>query len=115
MSSRQMAPGPGEKRAVPPPVEEQGHAVSVVDQHLRQAAAERASDLHFEPKEDHVRVRFRIEGVLQDRRTLPLSLGIAVISRLKMMAKMDMAERRLPQEGSFMTTQGGSERHVRAS
>lgn len=110
-----MAPGPGEKRAMPPPVEEQGHAVSVVDQHLRQAAAERASDLHFEPKEDHVRVRFRIEGVLQDRRQLPLSLGIAVISRLKMMAKMDMAERRLPQEGSFMTTQGGSERHVRAS
>jgi general secretion pathway protein E len=104
---------PPEKRANPP--EEQGHAASVVDQHLRAAATERASDLHFEPKEDHVRVRFRVEGVLQDRRSLPLTLGIAVISRLKMLARMDMAERRLPQDGSFVTTQAGSERHVRAS
>jgi type IV pilus assembly protein PilB len=105
---------PPEKRAAPQP-EEHGQAAPVVDQHLRQAAADRASDIHFEPKDDHVRVRFRVEGVLQDRRSLPLNLGIAVISRLKMMAKMDMAERRLPQDGSFTTAQGGSERHVRAS
>ncbi len=108
-----MAPPP-EKRAAPP-TEELGQAAPVVDQHLREAAAERASDLHFEPKEDHVRVRFRVEGLLQDRRSLPLNLGIAVISRLKMMAKMDMAERRLPQDGSFTATQGDGEMHVRAS
>jgi type II secretory ATPase GspE/PulE/Tfp pilus assembly ATPase PilB-like protein len=105
---------PPEKRAAPPP-DEQVQAAPVVDQHLRQAAAEHVSDLHFEPKDDHVRVRFRVEGVLQDRRPLALNVGIAVISRLKMMAKMDIAERRLPQDGSFTTAQGGSEMHVRAS
>jgi general secretion pathway protein E len=106
-------PSPGENRAAPTPAE--GQAATVVDQHLRAAAAERASDVHFEPKEDHVRVRFRVEGVLQERKDLPLTLGIAVVSRLKMLAKMDMAERRVPQDGNFSTVLAGSERTVRAS
>jgi len=114
MVSKQ-APNPGEKRAAQAPLEDQGHVIAVVDQHLRAAAAERASDVHLEPKEDEVRVRFRIEGVLQERKALPLGLGIAVISRLKMMSKMDMAERRIPQDGNFGMVQAGSERHVRAS
>ena len=114
MVSKQ-APNPGEKRAAQAPLEDQGHVIAVVDQHLRAATAERASDVHLEPKEDEVRVRFRIEGVLQERKALPLSLGIAVISRLKMMSKMDMAERRVPQDGNFGMVQAGSERHVRAS
>ena len=92
-----------EKRVPAPLADEQGQAGSVVDQHLRAAAAERASDVHLEPKDDHVRVRFRIEGVLHERKPLPLELGIAVISRLKMLAKMDMAERRIPQDGKFST------------
>jgi general secretion pathway protein E/type IV pilus assembly protein PilB len=104
-----------EKRAAQAPLEDQGHAATVVDQHLRAAASEQASDVHLEPKEDHVRVRFRIEGVLQDRKSLPLTLGIAVVSRLKMLAKMDMAERRIPQDGNFSTVIAGSERTVRAS
>ncbi len=113
MSSRPLAPSQ-EKRAAQTSLEDQSH-VTVVDQHLRAAAAERASDVHFEPKEDHVRVRFRIEGVLQERKALPLTLGIAVISRLKMLSKMDMAERRVPQDGNFSTVAAGSERTVRAS
>ena len=56
-----------EKRATQTPFEDQSHVITVVDQHLRAAAAERASDVHFEPKEDHVRVRYRIEGVLQEK------------------------------------------------
>ena len=115
MATRSLPPPP-EKRPAPVPLEDQpGHAITVVDQHLRAAAAERASDVHFEPKEDHVRVRFRVEGVLQERKDLPLILGIAVVSRLKMLAKMDMAERRIPQDGNFTTVLGGSERTVRAS
>jgi general secretion pathway protein E len=114
-----MAPRPPqpaqEKRAAQAPFEDQSHAATVVDQHLRAAASEQASDVHFEPKEDHVRVRFRIEGVLQERKSLPLDLGIAVVSRLKMLAKMDMAERRIPQDGNFSTVLAGSERTVRAS
>ena len=86
-----------------------------MDQHLRAAASQKASNVHFEPKDDHVRVRYRIEGVLQERKSLPLSLGIAVVSRLKMLAKMDMAERRIPQDGNFSTVLEGSERTVRAS
>src|SRR5712671_6518489 len=106
---------PPDKR---PPVgsqEDQGQATTVVDQHLRAAASQKASNVHFEPKDDHVRVRYRIEGVLQERKSLPLSLGIAVISRLKMLSKMDMAERRIPQDGNFSTVLEGSERTIRAS
>jgi general secretion pathway protein E/type IV pilus assembly protein PilB len=115
MASRSQPPQES-KRPAPAPLEDTpGHAITVVDQHLRAAAAERASDVHFEPKEDHVRVRFRIEGVLQERKSIPLTLGIAVVSRLKMLAKMDMAERRIPQDGNFTTVLGGSERTVRAS
>jgi general secretion pathway protein E len=114
MPSKPMA-GPGEKRVAMPPSSEQGHAAAAVDQHLRSAASERASDVHFEPKGDHVRVRFRIEGVLQERESLPLDLGIAVVSRLKMLAKMDMAERRIPQDGKFSTVLAGIERTLRAS
>jgi general secretion pathway protein E len=116
MASRSSQPPQDPKRAAQAPLEDQpGHAATVVDQHLRAAAAERASDVHFEPKEDHVRVRFRVEGVLQERKDLPLTLGIAVVSRLKMLAKMDMAERRIPQDGNFSTVLAGSERTVRAS
>ena len=111
--SRTYQPPP-EKRAAGSP-EDQGQATTVVDQHLRAAASQKASNVHFEPKDDQVRVRFRIEGVLQERKPLPLTLGIAVISRLKMLAKMDMAERRIPQDGNFSTVLEGSERTVRAS
>ncbi len=114
MTSRPLPPSQ-EKRAPQTSLDDQSHVITVVDQHLRAAAAERASDVHFEPKEDHVRVRFRIEGVLQERKALPLNLGIAVISRLKMLSKMDMAERRVPQDGSFSTVVGASEGTVRAS
>jgi general secretion pathway protein E len=107
--------GSVEKRVPAPLADEQGHAGGVVDQHLRAAAAERASDVHLEPKDDHVRVRFRIEGVLHERKPLAPELGIAVISRLKMLAKMDMAERRIPQDGKFSTVISGTERTIRAS
>ena len=106
---------PGERRVAAPPPDEHGHASAVVEQHLRAAGAERASDVHLEPGDDHVRVRFRVEGVLQERKRLPLELGIAVISRLKMLAGMDMAERRIPQDGKFSTVLSGTQRTVRAS
>ena len=114
MTTRPSQPRP-EKRAAPDPPEDQGHAATVLDQHLQAAASQQAGAVHFEPREDHVRVRFRIEGILQARKSLPLSLGIAVVSRLKMLSKMDMTERRIPQDGNFSTVLDGSERTVRAS
>jgi type IV pilus assembly protein PilB len=67
---------------------------------LRAAVAERASDLHIEPKDRHTLIRFRIDGDMQDVRTLDRSLASKLISRFKALADMDIAERRKPQDGS---------------
>ncbi len=73
--------------------------VRMVNQLLREAVADRASDVHFEPEEDRVRVRYRIDGVLQDVASLPKSSQAGLTSRVKVMADMDITERRRPQDG----------------
>jgi type IV pilus assembly protein PilB len=71
----------------------------MVNQLLREAALDRASDVHFEPRDDGVRVRYRIDGVLQDVTLLPKNSQAGLISRIKVMADMDITERRRPQDG----------------
>ncbi|NQS89823.1 Flp pilus assembly complex ATPase component TadA [Patescibacteria group bacterium] len=71
---------------------------------LNTAVSERASDIHIEPKETNMIVRFRIDGDMRKMFTLKQKTGIMVISRLKVFAGMDIAERRRPQDGSFATT-----------
>jgi general secretion pathway protein E/type IV pilus assembly protein PilB len=66
---------------------------------IRQAVARRASDIHFEPHEQRFRIRYRVDGVLQEGEDPPRRLQRAVISRLKIMANMNIAEKRLPQDG----------------
>ena len=61
-----------------------------------------ASDIHVEPYENEMRVRFRVDGVLQTVMTPPLKLSDAITSRMKIMAKLDIAEKRLPQDGRIM-------------
>ncbi len=73
--------------------------VRIVNQLLREAVADRASDVHFEPEEDRVRVRYRIDGVLQDVASLPKNSQAGLTSRIKVMADMDITERRRPQDG----------------
>jgi general secretion pathway protein E len=68
---------------------------------IGQAVRDRASDIHLEPKEDHLRVRYRIDGFLHEVQTLPLSVHPPLISRLKVLAGMNIAERRRPQDGQF--------------
>ncbi len=68
---------------------------------IAQAVRDRASDIHLEPKEDHLRVRYRIDGYLHEVQTLPLSVHPPLISRLKVLAGMNIAERRRPQDGQF--------------
>jgi general secretion pathway protein E len=63
------------------------------------AVESRASDIHIEPFEDELRIRYRIDGVLHDVETTPKRLQAAVVSRIKIMAKLNIAERRLPQDG----------------
>jgi len=89
--------------------------VHAVDSLIAQASKARATDIHIEPLEDRVRVRFRIDGFLQEAARLPRSAHGALISRLKVMAGMDIADRRLPQDGHFAVRVGSSNIDVRAS
>jgi general secretion pathway protein E len=74
-----------------------------------------ASDIHIEPREDGLRVRFRIDGVLHTVESLPASLRPAVTSRVKIMARLNIAERRLPQDGRIRATVRGKDIDLRVS
>lgn len=78
---------------------EDSPTVRVVDALLADAARQGASDVHVEPQRDGVRIRFRVDGLLRDVMTLPRGAGPATTSRLKIMSNLDIAERRLPQDG----------------
>jgi type IV pilus assembly protein PilB len=74
-------------------------AVNFVNQMIDQAVKSRASDIHFEPQEKYLRIRFRIDGVLHEIMQQPLKLQASILSRIKVMGGMDIAERRIPQDG----------------
>jgi type IV pilus assembly protein PilB len=75
---------------------------------LLQAIKDRASDIHFEPFENEFKMRYRIDGVLYEMVPPPKHLGPAITSRVKVMANLDIAERRLPQDGRIELTVGGN-------
>ncbi len=79
------------------------HVVSIVDWLLQYAYEQRASDIHLEPRRDTSGVRFRIDGVLHPVYEMPASVGLAVISRLKIQGRMDVSEKRKPQDGRIKT------------
>jgi general secretion pathway protein E len=92
------------------------HVVAIVDWLLQYAFEQRASDIHFEPRRESANVRFRIDGVLHDVYQVPASVGTAVTSRLKILARMDVAEKRRPQDGRIKTrTPDGKEVELRVS
>ena len=74
---------------------------------ITQAIADKASDIHLEPTEKDLRVRYRIDGVLRDAHRAPRSILGGVVSRLKIMADMDIAERRIPQDGRLSVSHLG--------
>jgi len=74
-------------------------SISLVNQVLAQAVHDRASDVHFEPQERQMTVRVRIDGVTRELMIVPKTMQLAAISRLKVMAQLDIAERSLPQDG----------------
>jgi type IV pilus assembly protein PilB len=82
---------------------------------LMQAIKDRASDIHFEPFENEFKMRYRIDGVLYEMVPPPKHLGPAITSRVKVMAQMDIAERRLPQDGRIELTVGGNPIDLRVS
>jgi general secretion pathway protein E len=91
------------------------HVIAAVDYLLNYAFDQRASDIHLEPKQDEATIRFRIDGILHDIESLPLSVHGAVTSRIKVLARMDIAERRRPQDGRIKTQRGEREVELRVS
>ncbi|MFO1481930.1 MAG: GspE/PulE family protein [Verrucomicrobiaceae bacterium] len=81
--------------------------VKFVDLVLQQAIKERASDIHFEPFEREFKIRYRVDGALYEMAPPPVHLATSVISRVKVMANMNIAERRIPQDGRIMTAVSG--------
>lgn len=91
------------------------HIVNAVEFMLQHAFDTRASDIHIEPKRDESLIRFRIDGVLHDIQTMPRVVHRAVVSRLKTMSRLDIAERRRPQDGRVKTSRRGREIELRVS
>ena len=89
--------------------------IRLVNLVIQRAVEARASDIHIEPFENRLKVRYRIDGVLQEVESPPASSTAAVISRVKIMAKLNIAERRLPQDGRIMLRVQGKELDLRVS
>ena len=89
--------------------------VAALDSILHQAFEHRASDIHLEPKRDHAVVRFRVDGVLRTMHTFPRIVYQAVVSRLKMLCGLDIAEKRRPQDGRIKRIESEKEIELRVS
>ena len=89
--------------------------VAAVEYLLNSAFDNRASDIHIEPKRDHSRLRLRIDGVLHDIGDVPAAVHPAVAARIKILARMDIAEKRRPQDGRIKTQRGEREVELRVS
>jgi general secretion pathway protein E len=91
------------------------HIVNAVEFMLQHAYDSRASDIHIEPKRDRSHIRFRIDGVLHDIQSMPGVVHKAVVNRIKTMSRLDIAEKRKPQDGRVKTSRAGSEVELRVS
>jgi len=96
-------------------VDENAPVVQVVNRILTQAVRSRASDIHIEPTEDNVRVRYRVDGAMGEAIVLPKRMGPAIASRLKVMAELNIVERRRPQDGQFSIRVDGRPIDLRTS
>lgn len=95
--------------------DEKSPIVKLTNLIISEAVAQRASDIHIEPFEDRVRIRYRIDGVLLERDSVPKRLQGALISRLKVMGRMDISEKRRPQDGRIKTRASGKDYDLRVS
>jgi general secretion pathway protein E len=89
--------------------------IRLVNLLITRAVDGRASDIHIEPFEDELKVRYRIDGVLHEAESTPKKLHAAIVSRIKIMAKLNIAERRLPQDGRIRLKVSGKEVDLRVS
>ena len=96
-------------------VSEDAPVIQLVNKIVAQALRDRASDIHIEPTEGRMRVRFRVDGALREVLSLPMATGPELVSRIKIMADMDIVERRRPQDGQFETRIDGAGVDVRVA
>ncbi len=96
-------------------VTEEAPVVRFVNLLITQAISDRASDIHIEPTEHDLRVRYRVDGVLRDAHRAPRSIRNGVVSRLKIMADMDISERRVPQDGRLSVEHQGRRMDLRVA
>jgi type IV pilus assembly protein PilB len=89
--------------------------IQLVNKLVAQAMRDRASDVHIEPTEGRLRIRYRIDGALREVLSLPVSVGPELVSRIKIMAEMDIVERRRPQDGQFQMQVDGVGLDVRVA
>jgi general secretion pathway protein E len=89
--------------------------IQLVNLIIENAVKDRASDIHVEPGEFNVRVRYRVDGVLYEKETLPARMYSAVSSRIKLLSQMNIAERRLPQDGRIKVSSSGRNIDIRVS
>lgn len=97
---------PTEKAEEAPEILREAPVSNIIDQLLEYAIKSRASDIHIEPQEDRTRVRYRIDGILQEKILLPKGVHDALVSRIKILAVLKIDEKRLPQDGRFTFTYG---------
>lgn len=102
-----IAPGEEETETPVEVLEDEAPVVRLVNLTITQAVQEGASDIHIEPTENEVKVRFRVDGVLYDVMSPPKKIFPTLVARIKILANMDIAERRLPQDGRFRVTSQG--------
>jgi len=93
----------------------QAPVVRAIDLLIKQAVRDRASDIHIEPQEDRLRVRYRIDGILHEVMSLPLSVHPPLLSRVKIMSGLNIAERRRPQDGQITFDMGDREVDIRVA
>ncbi|MCD6271056.1 type II/IV secretion system protein [bacterium] len=89
--------------------------IKIVDSLLKHAVLDRASDIHIEPMEKEVLVRYRIDGVLRDAMTLPKQVAPGIVARIKVLSNLKLDEHRLPQDGRFKFETNGDKYSVRVS
>jgi len=95
---------------------EEAPVIALVNLIILRSVKENASDIHIEPfGEDTLKVRYRIDGILHDVMSLPRNLQLAIVSRIKIMSELDIAERRLPQDGRIQLNVGGRKINIRVS
>ncbi len=95
--------------------ESSGPVVAAVNQMLADAIEQRASDVHINPDQNELRLRFRVDGLLREQQGPPLSMHAGIVQRLKVMASLDLTQTRRPQDGKFRFLHGGAPVDVRMS